>query len=175
MVASVFSTEQLFALRLWWQTDFYHGHITVGHHDSVLHWWPNDFGGLIGSYPCCNLSALVKCTIGGKELLQDPQLPPSVPAGYVASLRKKLFHYKGLFPFGHWGAEFITLCVFKFLQLIQCRLSTSELLEVFDILVSGIWKWSFQHLLPTFQVPVKVLYVVVSNYLMNSLGFTVGC
>jgi hypothetical protein len=98
-------------------TDF-QCHITIGRHESVIHWWLKSFNSLIGSYPSCHLSALVKCTVGGTELVRDPQLPLVVPPGMVVPLGRNLFHYKGLFPFGSWKTEFITPCVFSSLRLI---------------------------------------------------------
>lgn len=145
----------------------FRGVITLGIHKLVRHLWPSPFGPLHGSYPACNLGALIKCTVGGVDLAKDPGLAASVPAHTVGKLGKNLYHYKGLFPFGLWRSEFITPCVFSKLKLVRRQLSSGELQEVLDIPVEGIRKRSFLRLLPHLTVPVKVLSAVVSHCLMD--------
>ena len=143
------------------------GHLTFGCHSDVQHFWKVPFGRITGSYPVCNLGALIKCTVGGTELLNDPGLSATVPTHTVGLLGKNLFHYKGLFPFGSWKAEFITPCVFTKLKLVRRRLSSNELQEVMDIPVKGMRKRSFLRLLPHIVVPIKVLSAVVSQCILD--------
>jgi hypothetical protein len=152
-------------------TSSFVGFITVGFHDSCVHCWIPWLGSLVGSFPGCNLSALIKCTVGGTELDSDPCLAGTVPANTVFPLGKNLFHYKGLFPFGSWSAEFITPCVFTKLKLVRRKLSSSELQEVLDIPLVGVRKRSFICLLPHFTVPIKVLSAIISHlFLTNNIS-----
>jgi hypothetical protein len=150
-------------------TSSFSGRFTVGSHDSCGSWPFGSLGSLVGSFPGCNLSALVKCTIGGIDLVSDPLLASTVSPGTVLSLGKNLYHYKGLFPFGSWSAEFITPCVFTALKLVRRRLSSSELQEVLDVPLEGVRKRSFLRLLPSFKVPVKVLSAIVSKLFLNTM------
>jgi hypothetical protein len=151
------------------------GQFTLGLHSLVRSKWNWPLTTLVGSFPVCNLSGLIKCTVGGSELTRDPGLAKSVPAHTVLSLGRNLFHFKGLFPFGMWRAEFVTPCVFYKLKLARRRLSSSELQEVLDVPVEGVRKRSFLRLLPHFRVPIKVLSAIVSHCLLdNDFSLTRG-
>jgi hypothetical protein len=167
-------TSQLIAHSECGGTSSFSGHITFGYHSSVRDLWPDDFQQLHASYPTCNLGSLIKCTVGGQELLNDPGLASSVPPHTVGHLGKNLYHYKGLFPFGSWRSEFITPCVFYKLKLVRRRLSSNELQEVLDVPVEGIRKRSFLRLLPHFKVPIKVLSAIVSHCIMGLSSFGTG-
>jgi hypothetical protein len=111
------------------------------------------------SFPHCNLSALLKCTISGSLVGSDPGLPKLSSVDKAYGLGKKLYFHKGLFPFGEWDAEFYVPCVFAKppIKLTRRSLSIDELRECLDIPEHRIRGASFLRLLPEIRVPIKVL------------------
>jgi hypothetical protein len=113
----------------------FQGYVTLDVQSSVQDKYSCPLGSFHGSYPLCNLSSIVKCTVQGTCLLLDPGLPPLRHATTAVSLGLNLFHYKGLFPFGSWDAEFFVPCVFarKPVKLTCQKMSVEELQEILDI------------------------------------------
>jgi hypothetical protein len=141
----------------------YTGHVTLGVRSSYL----SDFDipplPFHASFPKCNLSSLLKCTISGTTVSTDPGLPAIASKGVAHSLGRNLYFHKGLFPFGIWKAEFYVPCVFaaKPVKLTRRSLSVDELNDVLDIPDKGIRRSSLLRLLPSIRVPIKVLSAVL--------------
>jgi hypothetical protein len=148
----------------------FEGFVTLGIHADArqLYSWPS--GPFHGSYPHCNLSSLVKCTVQGTRLSSDPGLPPLSNATKAVTLGRNLFHYKGLFPFGSWSAEFYVPCVFarKPIKFTRRSMSVDELREILDIPARGLRPRHITRLLPRIFTPVKVLSAVLSQCFLDS-------
>lgn len=150
----------------------YHGFITLGVHCSVQDRFKAPPLPFHSSYPQCNLSSLIKCTVQGSHLSSDPGLPKSPSSTSAHSLGRNLYHYKSLYPFGHWKAEFYTPCVFarKPVKLTRRKLSVEELREVLDIPSGGLQTRSITRLLPTITSPVKVLSAALHKCFLETGG-----
>jgi hypothetical protein len=150
----------------------YTGYITLGVHGSIKDNFASPAPPFHSSYPKCNLSSLIKCTVQGRHLSSDPGLPKAAKNTIAHSLGRNLYHYKALYPFGNWKAEFFTPCVFarKPAKLTRRPLSIDELREVLDIPSNGLRPTSITRLLPTITTPVKVLSAVLSRCFLDTGG-----
>jgi hypothetical protein len=152
-------------------TSDFSGFITIGRHSSVTSAFPLHSSFVHSSFPACNLSTVTKCTITGKELLDDPHLPTLSGTPVTTSIGKNLFHFKGLFPFSTLSPEFLLPCVFgKRSKWVRRSLSLEEYRDVLDVPVSGMRKRSLFDLLPSVKVPIKILSAVVNDFFFHDTG-----
>jgi hypothetical protein len=152
----------------------YTGFVSLGIHSSLRDTFQAPPPPFHASYPKCNLSSLVKCTVQGRNIATDPGLPKVALSTSAHSLGRNLYHFKSLFPFGNWTAEFFTPCVFapKPVKLTRRTLSIDELREVLDIPSDGLRRFTITRLLPSIRSPVKVLSAVLSRCFLETGG---GC
>jgi hypothetical protein len=152
-------------------TSDFHCNITFGHHSSLHPSFQLPVKLVSSSFPACNLSTVTKCTITGKELLGDPNLPIMTRPPTTMTLGHNLFHFKGLYPVNAPTPEFLLPCVFgRKSKWVRRTLSSEELRDVLDVPVSGMRRRSLPTLLPRVITPIKLLSAVVNDIFLRVTG-----
>jgi hypothetical protein len=146
-------------------------YITFGYHSSLHPSFILPTKLVSSSFPACNFSTVTKCTITGKELNGDPNLPSMTRPPSTMTLGRNLFHFKGLHPFDASKPEFILPCVFgRKSKWVRRGLSLEELRDVLDVPVSGMRRRSLNDLLHKVVTPIKVLLAVVNDIFLRVTG-----
>ena len=132
---------------------------------------------IIGQYPASTLSSILEHTENGVEVNTAPRLPRlTVPK--VSKVSHGCHHPNGLFPITELEPTFLIPCVFVTSRWVKQKLSTKELLGVYDVpisiikLLSGTQRRQLTKITTT---PIKCLTAILHEiFLSGTVGFSEG-